>query len=129
MAATTMSPLRGRPDYSWPNGKRLAVYFALNLEHFSFGEGLGAELAPGGPHPDVLNYAWRDYGNRVGAWYLHDAFDALQLPVAALVNSAMYDYAPELVVGASRARRRDRRPRPHQRRTPGHRSTRRPRGV
>jgi hypothetical protein len=91
------SPLRGRPDYSWPDGKRLAVYFALNLEHFSFADGLGAELAPGGPQPDVLNYAWRDYGNRVGAWYLHDAFDALKLPLAALVNSAMYDYAPALV--------------------------------
>jgi allantoinase len=91
------SPLRGRPDYTWPNGRRLAVYFALNLEHFHFGEGLGAELVPAGPHPDVLNYAWRDYGNRVGAWYLLDAFDALGLPMAALVNSAMYDYAPELV--------------------------------
>lgn len=90
-------PLRGRRDYSWPEGRRLAVYFALNLEHFSFGEGLGAELAPGGPQPDVMNYAWRDYGNRAGAWYLQDAFDALQLPMAALVNSAMYDYAPALV--------------------------------
>ncbi len=90
-------PLRGRPNYTWPGGKRLAVYFALNLEHFSFGEGLGAELAPGGPQPDILNYAWRDYGNRVGAWYLLDAFDALGLPMAALINTAMYDYAPELV--------------------------------
>jgi allantoinase len=97
------SPLRGRPDYSWPGGKRLAVYFALNLEHFSYGEGLGAELSPGGPQPDILNYAWRDYGNRVGAWYMLDAFDALKLPMAALVNSAMYDYAPELV-SACRAR-------------------------
>lgn len=96
-------PLRGRADYSWPAGRRLAVYFALNLEHFSYGEGLGAELAPGGPHPDILNYAWRDYGNRVGAWYMLDAFDALRLPMAALVNSAMYDYAPELVA-ACRAR-------------------------
>ena len=96
-------PLRGRPDYAWPNGRRLAVYFALNLEHFHFGEGLGAELAPGGPQPDVLNYAWRDYGNRVGAWYLLDAFDALKLPMAALINSAMYDYAPGLVA-AFRAR-------------------------
>ena len=90
-------PLRGRPNYRWPGEKGLAVYFALNLEHFSFGEGLGAELAPGGPQPDVLNYAWRDYGNRVGAWYLHDAFDALNLPMAALVNSHMYAYAPELL--------------------------------
>jgi peptidoglycan/xylan/chitin deacetylase (PgdA/CDA1 family) len=96
-------PLRGRADYSWPDARRLAVYFALNLEHFSFGEGLGAELAPGGPQPDVLNYAWRDYGNRVGAWYLLEAFDALDLPMAALVNSTMYDYAPQLVA-ACRAR-------------------------
>ena len=96
-------PLRGRADYSWPAGRRLAVYFALNLEHFSYGEGLGAELAPGGPHPDILNYAWRDYGNRVGAWYMLDAFDALRLPMAALVNSSMYDYAPELIA-ACRAR-------------------------
>jgi peptidoglycan/xylan/chitin deacetylase (PgdA/CDA1 family) len=90
-------PLAGRPDYSWPDGNRLAVYFALNLEHFSFGEGLGAELAPGGPHPDILNFAWRDWGNRVGAWYMLEAFEALGLPMAALVNSAMYDYAPQLV--------------------------------
>ena len=90
-------PLRGRADYTWPKGRRLAVYFALNLEHFAYGEGLGAELAPGGPHPDILNFSWRDYGNRVGAWYMLDAFDALGLPLAALVNSAMYDYAPGLV--------------------------------
>src|SRR5258707_11169425 len=91
------SALRARPNYSWPSEKRLAVYFALNLEHFCFGDGLGAELSPGGPQPDVLNFAWRDYGNRVGAWYLQDAFDALELPMAALVNSSMYDYAAELV--------------------------------
>ena len=97
------SPLRGRPNYTWPDGKRLAVYFALNLEHFAYGEGLGAELSPGGPQPDVLNFAWRDYGNRVGAWYMLNAFDALKLPMAALVNSAMYDYAPQLVA-ACRAR-------------------------
>ena len=96
-------PLRGRADYTWPTGRRLAVYFALNLEHFSYGEGLGAELAPGGPQPDILNFAWRDYGNRVGAWYMLDAFDALSLPLAALVNSAMYDYAPGLSRPAARA--------------------------
>lgn len=51
------SAITRRPDFVWPNGKRLAVYIALNLEHFAFGDGLGAELCPGGPHPDVLNYA------------------------------------------------------------------------
>src|ERR1700748_2192868 len=91
------APLRSRADYSWPNGRRLAVYFALNLEHFAFGEGLGAELAPGGPQPDVLNFAWRDYGNRVGVWRLLDLFDALALPCTVLLNSSIYDYCPEIV--------------------------------
>ncbi|MFX5756685.1 hypothetical protein ABTE27_22300, partial [Acinetobacter baumannii] len=74
------SPIRGRPVYDWPGGKRLAVYLGVNLEHFAFGTGLGAELAPAGPQPDVLNYAWRDYGNRVGIWRMIDLFDRLRLP-------------------------------------------------
>lgn len=95
------SAITDRPDYSWPGGKRLAVYIGLNLEHFAFGEGLGAELAPGGPQPDVLNYAWRDYGNRVGAWRMRDMFDALDMPLSVLANSAMYDYAPDLMAAYS----------------------------
>ena len=91
------SPIHARPDYSWPAGRRLAVYIALNLEHFAFGEGLGAELAPGGPQPDVLNYAWRDYGNRVGVWRLLELFDALEMPVTVLANSSIYDYCPEVM--------------------------------
>lgn len=97
------SPITNRADYNWPNGKRLAVYIGLNLEHFAFGEGLGAELAPGGPQPDVLNYAWRDYGNRVGAWRMIEMFDVLNLPASVITNSAMYDYAPDLMA-AFRAR-------------------------
>ncbi len=91
------SPITARPDYDWPGGKRLAVYIALNLEHFAFGAGLGAELIPGGPQPDVLNYAWRDYGNRVGVWRLLDLFRELELPVSLLVNSTIYDHCPEVV--------------------------------
>ncbi|WP_239479982.1 polysaccharide deacetylase family protein [Actibacterium sp. 188UL27-1] len=90
------SAITERPDFSWPDGKRLAVYLGINLECFAFGEGLGAELAPGGPQPDVLNYAWRDYGNRVGAWRLLDLFDRLGLPTTALVNSSIYLEAPGL---------------------------------
>lgn len=86
-----------RPNYHWPKGQRLAVYIGLNLEHFAFGEGLGAQLAPGGPQPDVLNYAWRDYGNRVGVWRLLDLFEALGLPVAVLANSTLYDYCPDVL--------------------------------
>lgn len=89
------SPITARPVYDWPDGKRLAVYIGLNLEWFTFGEGLGAELAPGGPQPDVLNYSWRDYGNRVGVFRLAELFAQLQLPVSLLVNSEMCAHAPE----------------------------------
>jgi peptidoglycan/xylan/chitin deacetylase (PgdA/CDA1 family) len=94
---------RGRTPYAWPGGAKLAVYLGVNLEHFAFGEGLGAELAPGGPQPDVLNFAWRDYGNRVGGWRLLDLLDELAMPATVLLNSALYDYAPDLVA-AHRAR-------------------------
>jgi peptidoglycan/xylan/chitin deacetylase (PgdA/CDA1 family) len=97
------APLTQRPAFEWPQGKGLAVYLGINLEHFAFGEGLGAELAPGGPQPDVLNYAWRDYGNRIGAWRMLDVMDALDMPATVLVNSEMYSYAPSLIA-AHRAR-------------------------
>jgi allantoinase len=97
------APITARPDYDWPGGQRLAIYLGINLEHFAFGEGLGAELAPGGPPPDVLNYAWRDYGNRVGIWRMLQLFDGLSLPTTVLLNSSLYDYCPE-VVAAFRTR-------------------------
>jgi allantoinase len=97
------SPITERAPFDWPNGKRLAVYLGLNLEHFAFGEGLSAELAPGGPRPDVLNYAWRDFGNRVGAWRILALLDLLAPPASVIANSAMYPYAPELMA-AFRAR-------------------------
>ena len=95
-------PLRGRADYTWPNDRRLAVYFALNLEHFPTARAWVRNWRRV-DHSPTSQLPWRDYGNRVGAWYMLDAFDALQLPLAALVNSAMYDYAPDLVA-ACRAR-------------------------
>ena len=62
------SPIHARPVYEWPQGQRLAVYIALNIETFPFGEGLGPDLNPRQPEPDIVNYGWRDWGNRVGIW-------------------------------------------------------------
>jgi peptidoglycan/xylan/chitin deacetylase (PgdA/CDA1 family) len=91
------SPISERQVYDWPDGKRLAAYIALNLEWFSFGEGLGAELVPAAHQPDVLNYSWRDYGNRVGAFRLAELFAQLKLPISLLVNAQMYEHAPQAV--------------------------------
>src|SRR4051794_10376486 len=77
------SGIRHRATGRWPNGARLAVYLALNIEHFAFADGPGACIGLPLPHPDVLNHSWRDYGNRVGAWRCLDLFDSLSLPSAA----------------------------------------------
>jgi len=90
------SPIVERPDYSWPDGKRLAFYIALNVEHFAFGEGMGHTPTEPAPPPDARNYAWRDYGLRVGVWRIFDLLDELKLPACHLLNSAVYDHAPQI---------------------------------
>lgn len=95
------SAITHRPGYRWPGGAGLAVYLGFNLEHFAFGEGLGAGIGPASPEPDVLNFSWREYGNRVGAWRCLELFDRLALPAAAIVNTALYDHAPELMAACA----------------------------
>ncbi|MEM9159540.1 MAG: polysaccharide deacetylase family protein [Verrucomicrobiota bacterium] len=97
------SAIVDRPGFEWPGGKGLAVYIAVNLEHFPFGTGMGHALAPPQPEPDVMNYAWRDYGNRVGIWRLLEEFDRFQLPFAGLLNTALIEYAPSLIDALKRA--------------------------
>ena len=58
--------------------------------------GLGAKLAPSS-EPDVMNYCWREYGNRVGAWRMLAMFDQLHLPLSVLVNTALYEHCPSLI--------------------------------
>lgn len=96
------SAITERKDYSWPGGKRLAVHLSLNVEHFAFGEGLGNDYAAPHPLPNQRSYAWRDYGNRVGAWRLLELAEAYDLPYGLLVNTELYDYCPQLVAAFSR---------------------------
>lgn len=91
------SAIVDRPDYNWPGEKRLAVHLCLNIEHFAFGEGLGNDYAAPQPLPNHRSYAWRDYGNRVGAWRLLEFAQAYELKFAALINTELYDYCPSLV--------------------------------
>ena len=44
----------------------------------------------------MLNYSWREYGNRVGVWRCLELFDQLGLPTGALINTALYDHCPEV---------------------------------
>jgi allantoinase len=91
------SNINQRPIYEWEGGKRLAFYIALNIEHFAFGAGLGMDPAVRGGPQTSRNYAWRDYGNRVGNWRLFDILDELKLPATILLNSSVCYHYPDII--------------------------------
>lgn len=90
------SSIVSRPGYNWPKGARLAVYVALNIEQFSYGEGKGAAIAPPDQAQSHSIYSWRDYGNRVGIWRILEMLDALDIPAEAQVNTAIYEHCPDI---------------------------------
>ena len=91
------SNITQRPDYTWPGGKRLAFYVALNIEHFAFGTGLGPDPHNRGGPQTPRNYSWRDYGNRVGNWMLFEFLDELKLPATILLNSSVCYHYPDII--------------------------------
>jgi allantoinase len=99
------SPITQRPDYSWPGGKRLALWVALNVETFGWGMH-GPVLGNPLPMPDHRNWSWREYGNRVGIWRMLEMFDQFEIPVGHQVNSYLYDTHPEIMTALA-ARKRD----------------------
>lgn len=90
------SPITDRPDYSWPGGKRLALWVAINVE--SFGYGLeGPTLGNPLPMPDQRNWSWREYGNRVGLWRMLEMADRFDIPLAHQINSYLYETHPRIM--------------------------------
>ena len=62
-------PYDQRPQIRWPNGARVAFWVAPNVEFYELNPPRNPARAPWArPAPDVLNYSYRDYGNRVGFW-------------------------------------------------------------
>lgn len=49
------------------------------------------------PLPDQRNYAWRDYGNRVGLWRIFDMMDEFGAPMSHNTNSTALEYHPEIL--------------------------------
>lgn len=92
-------PIAGRPKLKMPGDARIAVWICPNLEHY---EWLPDPVRvrdpwPRTPHPDVLNYATKDYGNRVGVWSLFEVFDRLGIRATASVGVANFQHYPEIL--------------------------------
>lgn len=91
---------KASPGAAWPGGKRLAVYVAVGVEEYDFGNGKTEDLMPGVAAPDMVNASWRDYGNRVGGIRLLQRLHRFGIPPTVLLNTAVYDSAPELIAQA-----------------------------
>jgi peptidoglycan/xylan/chitin deacetylase (PgdA/CDA1 family) len=89
-----------RPPSRWPYGTRVALWVAVGVEAYRPDDGRTEDILPRGPAPDLVNAAWRDYGNRVGVFRLLGGLGALGIRPALLLNTDLYDEAPEVVRAA-----------------------------
>jgi hypothetical protein len=52
--------------------------------------------------PDVLNYAWRDYGARVGIWRLMEILERNGFRATAALNSEAAEQYPQIIEKGTR---------------------------
>jgi allantoinase len=101
------SPIVTRPPLKLPNNKRLAVWVLVSIEEWNQHEQMPRTVntppAGGIPTPDIPNWTWHEYGNRVGFWRLLDALDRFNVRASMAVNGiALETYAP--IAEAARTR-------------------------
>ncbi|NYT68573.1 polysaccharide deacetylase family protein [Pusillimonas noertemannii] len=91
-------PYRNRPRIAWPGGARIAVWVAPNIEFYEFDPPNNPKRKPWArPHPDVLAYSHRDYGNRAGWQRMMRAMDETGFRGSVSLNVAMCDHHPEII--------------------------------
>jgi peptidoglycan/xylan/chitin deacetylase (PgdA/CDA1 family) len=89
------SPIIDRPAVRWPNEARLALWIALNVEHYEF-QPLPPYVYRRIANPDVMTYSYRDSGNRVGFWRTLEVLDAYNVRTTASLNVAVLEHFPEV---------------------------------
>jgi len=101
------SPISERAPLKLPDGARMVVWVIVNVEEWDPKDTMPRTVLPppagGSPSPDVPNWAWHEYGNRVGFWRFTQIFDEFGIPVVLAINgSALAAYPP--IVRAARER-------------------------
>lgn len=92
------SPIIERPAIKWPNNARVAFWVSPNVEHYEYMPELDGQRDPWPrtPHPDVQQYAYRDYGNRVGFWRMLETLDKHDIRCTVSINLAIFEHFPEI---------------------------------
>jgi allantoinase len=89
------SAIVDRPPLSLPEGKRVAVWTIVNVEEWSIERNMPRTVLPppyGQPlMPDLPNWAWHEYGMRVGFWRFVDALKHFNLKATFAINGSVID--------------------------------------
>jgi allantoinase len=98
------SAITERPKLILPDGARVAVWVIVNVEEWDPTQPMPRTVLPppagGSPTPDVPNWAWHEYGNRVGFWRFVKLFDEFQIPVTLAINGSAIAAYPAIVAAA-----------------------------
>jgi peptidoglycan/xylan/chitin deacetylase (PgdA/CDA1 family) len=83
----------------WPSNKTLAIWIAPNVEVWDYDSPEGQSVSPNLRKivPDVVNYAWREYGLRVGLWRIADVLDAAGIRATIALNSLVCEHYPKAI--------------------------------
>jgi len=91
-------PYCNRPRIEWPGGARVAFWVAPNIEFYELDPPANPWRRPWPrPHPDVVPYAERDYGNRVGHWRLMEVMERCGVRGSVSLNAALCQHHPEII--------------------------------
>ena len=92
------SPIIERPPIKWPNGARVALWIAPNVEHLEYLPDYDDlyDPWPRMPHPDAREYSHHDYGNRVGFWRMLEVLDKHNIRCCVSLNIAVLEHFPEI---------------------------------
>lgn len=88
-------PIEGRRALQFPGGVRLVVWFIVNVEHWNIERSMPRQVlaAPTGRTvaPDLPNWAWHEYGMRVGFWRIKRVFDQFGIKPTLSINARVCD--------------------------------------
>ena len=93
-----------RPKLTLPNKARMVVWTIINVEEWSNTGPMPRMVLPppmGVPLlPDLPNWAWHEYGMRVGFWRLHDLFTRQGITPTMATNGIVCQNYPRIAYAA-----------------------------
>ncbi len=85
------SPLPSRPRWKLPRGARIAVWTIVNVEEWDIEKAMARQYLPApqgvSTIPDVPNWAWHEYGMRVGFWRMYEALRKRKIRATTAINA------------------------------------------